>query len=141
MELVQSDTFVFQHPVSPANIYGPKVFLLTKIKPEYSNILYNPTHIPDTLVCRIGQVLLYLFHTFVCWIVRQYKSHYSNLRVTTSGIAWDLYIHWCGGICNSSNLCHTCKFLRVYHIDNHEYHKHCQNKFGDHFPVLSGVEI
>jgi len=24
----------------------PKYFLLTKIKPEYSEILYNPTHIP-----------------------------------------------------------------------------------------------
>ena len=25
-------------------IYDPKVFLLAKIKPEYYNILYNPTH-------------------------------------------------------------------------------------------------
>lgn len=114
-------------------------FLLTKITPEYSNILHNPTHIPDPLVCRIERVLLYLLYTFVCWIVRQYKSHYSNLRVTTTDIAWDLYIHLWGGICNSSNLCHTCKLLRVYRIDNHQYHKHCQNKFGDHFPVLSGV--
>jgi hypothetical protein len=24
--------------------YGPKVFMLTKIKPEYSDILYHPTH-------------------------------------------------------------------------------------------------
>ena len=39
------------------NIYGPKVFLLTKIKPEYSDILYNPTHFPGPLVCRIIQVL------------------------------------------------------------------------------------
>ena len=60
-------------------IYGPKVhvFLLTKIKPEYSDILYNPTHFPGpwcvtldrfwhpvqsntfpwSLVCRIRQVL------------------------------------------------------------------------------------
>jgi hypothetical protein len=40
-------------------IYGPKVFLLTKIKHEYSNILYNLTHFPGPLVCRIRQVLLY----------------------------------------------------------------------------------
>jgi hypothetical protein len=38
--------------------YGPKVFLLTKIKPEYSNILYNPTHFPGPLMCRIRQVPL-----------------------------------------------------------------------------------
>jgi hypothetical protein len=25
-------------------MYGPKVLLLTKIKPECSDILYNPTH-------------------------------------------------------------------------------------------------
>ena len=38
--------------------YGLKVFLLTKIKPEYSDILYNPTHFPGPLVCRIRQVPL-----------------------------------------------------------------------------------
>jgi hypothetical protein len=27
----------------PTNIYGLKVFLLTKVKPEYSDILHNPT--------------------------------------------------------------------------------------------------
>ena len=42
------------------NIYGPQVFLLTKIKPEYSNILYNPTHFPGPLVCQIRQILLYI---------------------------------------------------------------------------------
>ena len=41
-------------------IYGPKVFLLTKIKPEYSDILYNPTHFPGPLQCRIRQVPLYI---------------------------------------------------------------------------------
>ena len=34
-------------------IDGCKVFLLTKIKPEYSDILYNPTHFPGPLVCQI----------------------------------------------------------------------------------------
>jgi len=59
MELVQSDTRVFRHPV-PTKMYGPKVFQLTKIKPEYSNILYNQTFFPGPLVCRITQIPLYL---------------------------------------------------------------------------------
>ena len=37
-----------------------KVFLLTKIKPEYSDILYNLTHFPGPLMCLIRQVLLYM---------------------------------------------------------------------------------
>jgi hypothetical protein len=41
-------------------IYGPKVILFTKIKPEYSDILLNPTHFPGPLFCRIKQVPLYL---------------------------------------------------------------------------------
>jgi len=52
----------------PTKIYGPKVFLLTKIKPEYSDILYNPTHFPGPLVCQIRQVPLY-YHTYLkIWI-------------------------------------------------------------------------
>jgi hypothetical protein len=39
--------------------FDPKVFLLTKIKPEYSDILYNLTHFPGPLVCQIRQVPLY----------------------------------------------------------------------------------
>jgi hypothetical protein len=51
VSLVQSDTWVFRHPVtSNTTIYGPKVFLLTKIKPENSNILYTPTHFTGSLV-------------------------------------------------------------------------------------------
>jgi hypothetical protein len=38
VKLVQSDILLH-----PTKIYGPKVFLLTKIKPEFSDILYNPT--------------------------------------------------------------------------------------------------
>jgi hypothetical protein len=38
VELVQSNTWVFRHMTK---IYSPKVFLLTKLKPEYSDILYN----------------------------------------------------------------------------------------------------
>jgi hypothetical protein len=40
--------------------YGPKVFLLTTIKPEYSDILYDTTHFPSPLVCRIRQIPLYI---------------------------------------------------------------------------------
>ena len=39
-------------------IYSPKVFLLIKINPEYCDILYNPTHFSDPLVCWIRQVPL-----------------------------------------------------------------------------------
>jgi hypothetical protein len=42
VKIVQSDTWVFRHPVpSQLNIYGPKVFMLTKLKPEYFDILDN----------------------------------------------------------------------------------------------------
>ena len=40
---------IFRHPVSFDKIYGPKVFLLAKIKSEYCDILYNPTHFPGML--------------------------------------------------------------------------------------------
>jgi hypothetical protein len=43
----------------PIKIYDPKVFLLTKIKPEYFHILYNPTYFLGPLVCQIRQVPLY----------------------------------------------------------------------------------
>jgi hypothetical protein len=57
MELVQSDTWVFSNPTK---IYGINVFLVTEIKPEYFDILYNQTHFPGPLVCRIRQVPLYI---------------------------------------------------------------------------------
>ena len=44
----------------PTKIYSPKVFLLTKLKPEYSDVLYHSTHFPGPLVCRMKQILLYL---------------------------------------------------------------------------------
>jgi hypothetical protein len=46
-------------------IYGPKVFLLNKVKPEYCDILYNPTDFPGPLVCRIRLVPLY-YHLSYC---------------------------------------------------------------------------
>jgi hypothetical protein len=45
-------------------MYGPKVFLLTKIKPEYSDIMYKQIHLPDPLVCQIRQVPL--FYIILC---------------------------------------------------------------------------
>ena len=54
---VQSNTWFFFNILwHPTKIYGPKVFLLSKIKPEYSDILYNPTHFLGPLVCPIRQV-------------------------------------------------------------------------------------
>ena len=47
----------FDIPWHPTKMYGPKVFLLIKIRPEYSDILYNQTHFPGLLVCQIRQVL------------------------------------------------------------------------------------
>jgi hypothetical protein len=41
-------------------MYGPKVFLLTKLNPEYSEFMYNTTHFTGPLVCRIRQVPVYL---------------------------------------------------------------------------------
>jgi len=41
----------------PTKLNGPKVFLFTKIKPEYSYNLDNQTHFPDPLVFLIRQVL------------------------------------------------------------------------------------
>ena len=61
-----SGTCVIRHLSFPTScdirtkIYGPKVFLLTKTKPEYSDFLYNPTLFPGPLVCRNRQVPLYL---------------------------------------------------------------------------------
>ena len=57
VELVQSDTWVFWNPMTSDKNVGPKVFILTKIKPD---ILYNLKHFPDPLVCRIRQVSLYI---------------------------------------------------------------------------------
>ena len=55
VELVQSATSVFRHPVTS----DKKLFLLTKIRPEHLDILYNPTHFPGPLVCQIREDPLY----------------------------------------------------------------------------------
>jgi hypothetical protein len=53
---------VFWNPVTYYKNYGPKVFLLTNIQPEYSDILYNPIHFAGPLACRIRQAPLYVFN-------------------------------------------------------------------------------
>ena len=45
----------------PTKIYCPKVFLLTKIEREYSNILFNQTHFPGPLVCLITGSTIYSY--------------------------------------------------------------------------------
>ena len=61
VELVQYYTWVFSDILwHLTKIYSPKVFLLTKVKPEYFDILYNPTHLPGLFVCQIRQVPLYI---------------------------------------------------------------------------------
>ena len=63
----------FDIPWHPTKMYGPKVFLLIKIRPEYSDILYNQTHFPGLLVCQIRQVLTSctIGHiSLVSWCVR-----------------------------------------------------------------------
>ena len=60
VELIQTDTRVFRHHVT-FDKNGSKVFLLlTKIKPEYSDILYNTTYLPGPLVGRNRQIQLYI---------------------------------------------------------------------------------
>jgi hypothetical protein len=46
VKLVQSDTWVFHHSVTSDKNLWSKVFVLTQIKSEYSDILYNPTNFP-----------------------------------------------------------------------------------------------
>jgi len=46
------------------NLWSQSI-LLTKIKPEYSDILYNTTHFPGHLVCQIRQIPLYILIIYV----------------------------------------------------------------------------
>jgi hypothetical protein len=59
--MIYSGTWVYDMMWPPKKMYGPRLVLLTEIKPEYSDILYKPTHFPGLLVCQIRQVPLYLF--------------------------------------------------------------------------------
>ena len=46
MELVQSNTWVFQHPVTSDKNLRSQSISFTTIKSEYSDILLIPTHLP-----------------------------------------------------------------------------------------------
>ena len=94
----------------PTKMYGLKVFLLTTIKSEYSDILYNLTHFPGLLVCRIRQVLtsstirhisliawcvgLDRFHCICCCdgvIILYYATFYlqhSNINIDSHVFIW-----------------------------------------------------
>ena len=85
MELVQSDTCVF--PTScDIRQKCPKLFLLTKIKPEYCKILYNPTHFPVPLVCRIRQVPLHLAEALVVLLVCFFLFFFVMLGVLRAAV-------------------------------------------------------
>ena len=62
----------------PSKNYGPKVYLLTKINPEYWDILYNLTLFPGPLECQIRQVPLYIEIT-----QKNYTSFFCDLKSTT----------------------------------------------------------
>ena len=75
--------------MTSTKIYGPKVFLLIKIKPEYSDILYNPTHFPGPLECRIRQVLTSctIRHiSLVPWCVGLDRFHCSYFLSTSDSL-------------------------------------------------------
>lgn len=61
VELVQSNTWVFQHDVTSDKNYGPKVFpLLTKTR-VFQHPVQSDT-IPGPLVCWIKQIPLYILN-------------------------------------------------------------------------------
>ena len=86
----------------PTKIYGTKVFLLIKIKPQYSGILYNQIHFPGSLVCRIRQVPLH--RVFWFWCVLDFRNKITKcsgfgVRFKTSNSIticsdFDLLIDW-----------------------------------------------
>jgi len=61
-------------------MYGPNVVLLTKIKSEYSDILYNPTHFPGPFVCRMRQVPQHIYiYKYICvCVIQRQKVEYTK---------------------------------------------------------------
>ena len=68
-------------------MYGPKVFLLTKVKREYSDILYNETHFPSTFVCWIRQVPVHMYK----WNIRNEDTN-SLLVFSVVRVAQNLFL-------------------------------------------------
>jgi hypothetical protein len=72
----------------PTKMYCPKVFLFTKIKPEYSDILYNPIHFPGALVYRIRQDPWY----YLLWPIVFLDYRYCTARCFS--MAWWNQSYW-----------------------------------------------
>jgi hypothetical protein len=65
-----------------------KYFCLPKIKPEYSDILYNPTHFPAPLVCMIRQDPRY----YLLWSIVFLDYRYCTARCFS--MAWWNQSYW-----------------------------------------------
>ena len=61
VQICYTGTCAIRYLNFPTRIYGPIVFLLTEIKPEYSDMLYNPIHFTGSLVCWIRKGPLYIY--------------------------------------------------------------------------------
>jgi hypothetical protein len=81
---------------NPTNMYGPKVFLLAQIKPEYSDILYNQTHFPGPLMCRIIQVPLYiqLIRLLALALIGLILMHTKTVTYGNINLLWRVCVNW-----------------------------------------------
>ena len=61
VQICYTGTCAIRYLNFPTRSYGPIVFLLTEIKPEYSDMLYNPTHFSGSLVYWIRKTPLYIY--------------------------------------------------------------------------------
>ena len=59
VQICYTGTCAIRYLNFPTRMYGPIVFLLTEIKPECSDMLYNPTHFSGSLVYWIRKTPLY----------------------------------------------------------------------------------
>jgi hypothetical protein len=80
MDIIQFSDILWH----PTKIYGHKIFLLTKVKPEYYDILYNLTHFPGPLqlVCQIIQVALCMIQLSVMKIREIYCGKQDEIGIT-----------------------------------------------------------
>ena len=76
-------------------IYSPKVVLLSKIKPEYSDILHNQTHFPRPLMRQIRQVPLYKVTVKMRqYIFFNFKFHSSEFINSSQNYYWNSQFLW-----------------------------------------------
>ena len=64
---IHSSSNCLNHPtlIKLAKVLPLLNFCYIKVKPEFFDILSNPTHFPGPLVCRIRQVPLYILLPYV----------------------------------------------------------------------------